>query len=248
VLGASGLASLVVLLIAHRALYQALQGSLWLAEGIRWRLNDLERRNFELYADRAALQTDKEALQTESRTDPLTGLANRRQLRETLDVEWNRCRREHRPLSCVILDVDHFKLFNDHYGHDSGDECLRRLGRVLGQSLRRAGDVAARYGGEEFMLVLPNTDIEGAMTVAEQLREAVAAERVAHAVSETAPHVTISLGTACLVPEEGVQLQELTKAADLALYEAKRQGRNRSVAADAEMHESARMAAKGMIG
>ena len=241
VLGASALVLLGVVLIAHRTLHRTIQSSWWSSMEQRSLLRRLQRSNQELFADRATLQN-------ESRTDSLTGLANRRRLEETLEEEWGRCRRARAILSCVMLDIDHFKRFNDRYGHDGGDECLRRIARVLTGNLRRAGDLVARYGGEEFMLLLPNTDCAGALVVAEQLREAVARERIPHEDSPTAPHVTISLGAASVVPDDGVLVQELPKAADLALYEAKRLGRDRVVAADAPMQESARMAAQRLIG
>lgn len=241
VLGAGALAGLAMLLVAHRTLHQALQGSLWMGVEQRSVLRRLQRFNQALFADR-------ETLQTESRTDSLTGLPNRRALEERLEIEWNRCRREGQHLACLLLDVDNFKRFNDHYGHDGGDACLRQVGVVLTQGVRRAGDLAARFGGEEFMLLLPSTDLDGALVFAEQLREQVAARRIAHETSEPLPFVTVSVGAASVLPDETTQSQELLKAADLALYEAKRLGRNRSVGADGQMHESARMAARGMIG
>jgi diguanylate cyclase (GGDEF)-like protein len=240
-LGAGTLAMLGLALVSHGLLHRQIQRMMWFGVERREWSARLERYNRELYADKAHLET-------ESRTDPLTGLSNRRYLEELLDREWNRCRREGQPLACVLLDIDHFKRFNDHYGHDGGDRCLRQVGQVLKNGLKRASDHAARYGGEEFMVLLPNTDLDGAVRVAEQLRQAVAARCIPHAASETADHLTVSLGAASMVPDEDTLVQELPKAADLALYEAKHQGRDRCVAADQSMRVSARMAARGLIG
>jgi len=179
-----------------------------------------------------ALSADRIALETESRTDPLTGLANRRYLEHTLHAEWNRCRRAATPLSCVMLDVDHFKAFNDHHGHDGGDACLRRVATLLADSIRRAGDVVARYGGEEFTVLLPDTGRDGAATVAELLKRTVADARIPHARSPIGAHLTVSVGFATLVPNRERHPAELLKAADLALYEAKRRGRDCVVMGD----------------
>jgi len=193
----------------------------------RARLSRLEEVNQALSADRVALET-------ESRTDPLTGLANRRYLEQMLHAEWNRCRRAATPLSCVMLDVDHFKAFNDHHGHDGGDACLRRVATLLADSIRRAGDVVARYGGEEFTVLLPDTGRDGAATVAELLKRTVADARIPHARSPIGAHLTVSVGFATLVPNRERHPAELLKAADLALYEAKRRGRDCVVMGDVE--------------
>jgi len=193
----------------------------------RARLSRLEEVNQALSADRVALET-------ESRTDPLTGLANRRYLEQMLHAEWNRCRRAATPLSCVMLDVDHFKAFNDHHGHDGGDACLRRVATLLADSIRRAGDVVARYGGEEFTVLLPDTGRDGAATVAELLKRTVADARIPHARSPIGAHLTVSVGFATLVPSRERHPAELLKAADLALYEAKRRGRDCVVMGDVE--------------
>ena len=207
----------------------------------RARLDRLEFTNEALFADR-------QALHTESRTDALTALANRRHLEETLRNEWSRCRRSRSPLSCVLLDVDHFKAYNDHYGHDGGDDCLRAVASLLADTSRRPGDLVARQGGEEFVLLLPETGSGGAATVAELIKRALAERDLPHAASPTAPRVTVSMGVATLVPDAERIPEELLKAADLALYEAKRSGRNCVVMADREALESARHAARGMIG
>jgi diguanylate cyclase (GGDEF)-like protein len=158
-------------------------------------------------------------------TDPLTGLANRRRLTETLEAEWRRAVRPKTPVAVAMIDIDHFKLYNDHYGHPAGDECLRRVAAVLRQHVRDT-DLVARYGGEEFAFVLPNTDVAGSSDVAERVRAAVEAMREPHARAERG-YVTLSIGTAAAVPSPDEPVQTLIDAADAQLYEAKRAGRNR---------------------
>lgn len=173
-----------------------------------------------------------------SETDPLTGLNNRRKLESGLEEEWRRHRWARRPLSAIMLDVDHFKAFNDAYGHRAGDECLRRVGSVIVDCLRRSGDLAARYGGEEFIVILPETDAEGAAAAAEAIRAAVQAAAIPHA-GATADVVTVSIGAATArfdgddanrggAPQTA---ESLVDTADRALYAAKRAGRNRVFAA-----------------
>lgn len=177
------------------------------------RTRDLERANQEL----ARL----------SLTDRLTEIANRRALEQFLDREWSRCVRKGLSISLLMADVDHFKAFNDRYGHPAGDECLRGIALVLRSSARRAGDLAARWGGEEFLVVLSETDAEGAVVVAERIRAAVEALRIAHEASPVSPHVTISVGCASGIPGRGRAWTSLVRAADEALYRSKRNGRNR---------------------
>jgi diguanylate cyclase (GGDEF)-like protein len=152
------------------------------------------------------------------------GLANRRHFEERSHAEWWRAVRTGSHLGAAIIDIDHFKLYNDHYGHVVGDECLRRVAAALRDSVRTT-DLVARYGGEEFVLILPNADIDGAYTLAERARAAVAALNEPHA---RAPDglVSISVGVAAIVPSEGATVEQLIKAADAELYEAKRCGRN----------------------
>jgi diguanylate cyclase (GGDEF)-like protein len=159
--------------------------------------------------------------------DGLTGLANRRRFDEVLDQECRRARREGAPLALIMTDVDFFKKYNDNYGHQGGDECLRRVASVLAESARRPADLAARYGGEEFAVVLPHTTEQGAATVAEALRAGVAGLNILHAGSVAAPHVTLSLGVAVAEPESAsMNPATLIEQADAALYEAKGAGRN----------------------
>ncbi len=182
----------------------------------------------ELVEDRTAeLQTANKLLQELSRVDGLTGIANRRRLDEELDREWKRMLREKRPLSVVLCDIDHFKLYNDTYGHQGGDDCLVKVATAITNSVNRPGDLTARYGGEEFCLVLPETAGLGAMRIAELVRKNVAELNLEHKSSPMAEMVTLSLGVATLVPDLGSQPSVLLEAADRALYQAKGNGRNR---------------------
>ncbi len=158
--------------------------------------------------------------------DGLTGVANRRRGDDYLEEVWARLRRNSLPLSIIMLDVDHFKAFNDNYGHQAGDECLMEVAKTLNTELKRPTDLVARYGGEEFMLILPDTSNEGAAQVAEQVRAAVESLKITHEHSSTGPVVTISAGTATIVPQAESSMELLIREADIALYRAKRMGRN----------------------
>ncbi len=166
-----------------------------------------------------------------SMTDGLTGIANRRNFDSHLEVEWKRGIRERQPLTLMLIDIDCFKAYNDHYGHLQGDDCLRRVARVLNEQTSRPRDLAARYGGEEFALILPHTD-SAARTLGEQCRAAVNARTLPHVTSSVASHITVSVGIACQIPQRGSQPTELIAMADQALYQAKRNGRNRVMLAD----------------
>ena len=160
-----------------------------------------------------------------SMTDGLTGIPNRRVFDELLVREWRRCARLQKPISVVMLDVDYFKKFNDRYGHQAGDECLKTAAKMIAGAVPRASDLAARYGGEEFVLILSETDAEGARAVANRIREQVAGLKVAN---EDSPHryVTLSCGISTVVPGDDIPVEKLVKSADNALYLAKKQGRN----------------------
>jgi diguanylate cyclase (GGDEF)-like protein len=159
--------------------------------------------------------------------DALTGLPNRRQFDQTLELEWNRALRNRRSLSLLILDVDCFKALNDLCGHQAGDECLQKIASALSESLRRAGEVAARYGGEEFAAILPDSDLSVALSVAESMRSAVLSLQIPHRGSTVYQFVSISVGAAAIQPNSANSPAELLAAADEALYRAKRNGRNR---------------------
>ena len=160
-----------------------------------------------------------------SNTDGLTGIANRRSLDRILALEWNRAQRAGTPLALVMLDVDSFKHFNDHYGHLAGDDCLRALAQALGKADRRAGELVARFGGEEFVVLLPDTTLSEALEAAQRMQHEVWSLAIPHA--ETTPGiVTFSLGVASLVPAREHLPEELVRQADTALYRAKAAGRN----------------------
>ncbi len=166
------------------------------------------------------------ALERLASCDGLTGIANRRSFDEKISLEWLRARREKSPMALLLLDVDHFKRFNDAYGHQAGDDCLRRVAQCLLAIVFRPGDLVARYGGEEFVVVLPSIDLSGALVVAERVREAVSQLAIPHAGSGFG-RVTVSIGVSAGVPSQNVDYQALIKAADIALYQAKGAGRNR---------------------
>ncbi|TDF80273.1 sensor domain-containing diguanylate cyclase [Pseudomonas sp. H9] len=157
-------------------------------------------------------------------TDSLTGLANRRQLDQVLRREWSRAQRTQRPLAVLMVDVDHFKAFNERHGHQGGDDALRQVASAIGRSIRRPADLAARYGGEEFLVVLPETERQGAQVLAERIRRSV--EALPLFGDDTAP-VTVSIGIGCYIPNTQQDLATLLGNADEALYCAKRNGRNR---------------------
>lgn len=161
-----------------------------------------------------------------SNLDGLTGIPNRRRFDVVFEHEWLRARREQEPLSLLMLDIDFFKKYNDSYGHVQGDTCLRAVAAAVKSALHRPADLAARYGGEEFALLLPNTEAQGAMAIAKQLKEGVAALQIEHYASEISPYVTVSIGGSCAVANTSMEARDLLDAADKALYDAKASGRN----------------------
>jgi len=173
-----------------------------------------------------------------SQTDGLTGLANRRLMDEFLDREWLRAIRHRSPISLLIIDIDFFKAYNDHYGHPEGDECLKRVAGKLKKLAHRPGDLVARYGGEEFAVILPDT--EKALGVAEHCCHAVEDLRLIHEYSDASEHVTVSIGVCTWVPDKGTDPSILIETADRALYMAKESGRNRVEIAAVEQIEPVR--------
>lgn len=181
------------------------------------------------------------ALKTLAAKDALTGLANRRSFDQAIEMEWSRADRSGRPLALLFADVDHFKLFNDNHGHQRGDECLRDIAGVIGKTAIRPTDLATRYGGEEFAIIMPDTDMAAAFTVAERLRHAVAEMRIALGEPADDACVTLSVGVATYVPgQEVVGPEWLVGQADQALYAAKHLGRNRVVSTDNMLLELAK--------
>lgn len=167
------------------------------------------------------------ALQSLVTKDGLTGIANRRCFDEGLAAEWNRALRDQTSLAMVMIDVDHFKRYNDSYGHQKGDDCLKKVARAMEEKIFRPADLVARYGGEEFVILMPNTDIAGACLVAERIVQHVRELSIPHETSDTADFVTISAGVAACVPAPSLAADQLLAAADSALYAAKHAGRNR---------------------
>jgi diguanylate cyclase (GGDEF)-like protein len=228
--------SLVVLVVAgggSRAkprMLSAVLGTTFVTALLLYRQNVVARENLRLYEDldqahrRLSLQAVE--LAEMATVDGLTGIPNRRAFDACLDEEWRRAARQRHWLTLVLVDVDHFKAYNDTYGHTRGDECLRAVAQALARSCRRAADLAARYGGEEFVLLLPETDPPGAQVMVTRVLEAVRDLAAPHESSSCAAIVTVSVGAVSLVPaKEGTALVALEQA-DAALYEAKGNGRN----------------------
>jgi diguanylate cyclase (GGDEF)-like protein len=190
------------------------------AETLRARVAE---KTSELQATVELLEQANTQLEALSLEDDLTGIANRRSFERALSDEWNRARRHEHPLALILLDLDHFKEINDRRGHPAGDDCLRRVGAFLDDAIRRSGDLVARYGGEEFAILLPATDGEGAIRVAESLREGIESLGVPYGSGRK---MTASCGVASLVPAGGITAESLVASADRALYAAKHSGRN----------------------
>ena len=174
------------------------------------------------------LQDANRLLEAQASTDGLTGVANRRHFDRVLALEWRRHARSASPLSLLLIDVDHFKKYNDAHGHLEGDDCLREVARTLQASVRRPGDLVARYGGEEFVVVLPETERPGGLAMAEMVRERLRLKGLPHGAPGAGPLVTLSMGGVSMVPGTGIPAEELIKRADRALYEAKAAGRDRA--------------------
>lgn len=192
-----------------------------------------ERRQYLLSLRRKHLLQDlgdvQQRLQQLSRVDSLTGLFNRRHFQQYLSQTWQRALHDHASVAVLMLDVDHFKPYNDRYGHPVGDQCLIQIAQAMQDSLRRPGDLVARYGGEEFIAVLPGADKDTAHQAAERIREAIIKLAIPHEASATADTVTASIGVISCRAREAVHEQDLIAAADSALYKAKEAGRNRVV-------------------
>ena len=173
------------------------------------------------------LKRQGDYLRSMAMLDGLTGVANRRKLEARLEAAWSQACRDNGPLSLIMIDVDYFKKYNDHYGHQSGDQCLRRLAMALAATLNRPYDLLARYGGEEFACLLPDTDLAGAERVAQKMLAAVAELRIEHLASEVGSQVSLSLGAATVLASDRLTPQELLRCADEQLYLAKAGGRAR---------------------
>ena len=188
-------------------------------------LNDIsEYKQVEL-----ALQKANSELQRLATLDDLTQIANRRRFDEHLLQEWRRARRDHTALAAVLCDIDYFKSYNDHYGHLRGDDALHAVAQTIQKVLKRPMDVAARFGGEEFAIILPNTDVQGAIRVAQDVKDALAEMKIEHATSKTDGFLTCSFGVASIIPVDDETLKKLIDMSDKALYLAKANGRNQIV-------------------
>jgi len=209
-----------------------------LAEQARLR-NEIEAANLRLeekVMERTSeLEEVNRKLADLSVTDGLTGLANRRRFDEVFESEWQRAKRRGRHLAIAMIDVDQFKAYNDYFGHQAGDECLRKIGAVLSSKVQRAGELTARYGGEEFVAILPGFQRDDALSMAEIIRGAVLDLGLEHIKDPGPGVVTVSVGVAALIPDFDSSPENLLRDADAAMYEAKRRGRNNVVLADEQI-------------
>lgn len=183
-------------------------------------------------ATQVRLKQQADLLRFQATRDGLTGLFNRREFNVQLDRDWRSCKREQKPMSLLMMDIDHFKLYNDTYGHQEGDKCLQLVATTIREQVKRGRDRVARYGGEEFVCLLPQTGAQVAKDIAEKVRAAVQALAIPHAASPTSATVSISVGGACEKQFAEHTSEGLLKRADDYLYQAKDQGRNRIVVLD----------------
>ena len=226
-------AAVILLLFAGWRYSRQIQNELKKQRDLRTELTTAkEMLEIKVQQRTAELESVNQQLETLSITDELTGLANRRRFDSYWAQEWQRAVRQGTPLAVIMIDVDHFKNYNDHYGHPLGDECLRQLGALLRVTIRRAGELAARYGGEEFVVALPGATAQQAADTATALLAAVQAAQILHAASPVSNVITLSLGVATGYPGTNDDRAHLIKLADEALYRAKHLGRNRIVMAD----------------
>lgn len=177
-------------------------------------------------AQAAALQKANQYLQNIANLDGLTQIPNRRQFDEYLNQEWRRLSREKLPLSLILCDIDYFKDYNDYYGHLAGDTCLKEVAQTIERAVKRPADLVARYGGEEFAVIMPNTNAEGALRVAELIQLEIKQLQIPHSQSKVSAYITLSLGISSQVPTQESQANFLIDAADQVLYAAKKQGRD----------------------
>ncbi|MFN2267825.1 MAG: diguanylate cyclase domain-containing protein [Desulfonatronovibrio sp.] len=172
------------------------------------------------------LKRYRDYLENISMKDGLTGVPNRRKMDEYLEQEWKRSKRKNKPISLLMLDIDHFKLYNDNYGHSQGDECLKKIASAIEKSLSRPADLAARFGGEEFVCILPETDEQGAKVIARRVQKNIKELSIPHEYSPVDSLITLSIGIATTNPDESASQEDLLNNADQMLYQAKNSGRN----------------------
>jgi diguanylate cyclase (GGDEF)-like protein len=198
---------------------------------LKTEMNQRKAREEDLLVLNNRLAEMNRELEKLSTTDSLTGLANRRSFNEFLSREWLREQRERQPFSVIMIDIDHFKNYNDHYGHLEGDVCLQKVAWALQSALCRPGDLLARYGGEEFVAILPHTDLQGAVELAENLHQRIRELELEHQASLVSSNVTVSAGIASVIPNQNFSPSQVVAMADKALYAAKQAGRNQSAIA-----------------
>lgn len=182
----------------------------------------IQEKSDEIYKINEDLRQANQKLIRLSQVDSLTGIYNRSTFDRTIKKEWDRCRRHATPLSLFMIDIDFFKAYNDNYGHQAGDDCIRRVAETLSGCMKRASDVVARYGGDEFSVILPHMEREKALQLAENLKIKLAELAIPHNYSSVSAYVTVSIGVHTVVPSNGLSIEELLKASDKALYEAKK--------------------------
>ncbi|MAF83856.1 MAG: diguanylate cyclase [Chromatiales bacterium] len=187
----------------------------------------ISNREEEIRTRTRELEEANTTLERLSREDSLTGLANRRWFAQFLAQAWRTALRKKQAISILIMDIDDFKAYNDNYGHQKGDECLKLVAQAIHKSVGRASDLVSRYGGEEFVVVLGETPLEGALKIAEQIRAAVEALGIVHKDAKFHPYVTLSIGVTSSLPSHDTQPETVLIAADRAMYNAKHEGKNR---------------------
>jgi len=192
-------------------------------------LDKLDREMIRSASIEKRLQRANQKLRVLARVDTLTGIANKRQLKDYLDREWRRHGRDQAPLSLILCDIDHFKAYNDHFGIQHGDDTLQRVAKIIEDSLHRPADLAARHAGSVFAALLPNTEIGQARHVAATMQEKIAAQAIPHPRSPLGKILTLSLGVTTVIPSERMQASILMATAERALADAKEQGQNRSI-------------------
>lgn len=206
-----------------------LTGIIFMLFKIRIKNIETQRKKLQKLVDERTKQLKKanDALEHLAKEDGLTGIANHRTFQDYLDKEWDRARREQKPISLIMADVDFFKLFNDTYGHQAGDDCLIMIAQVMKSVLNRPADLVARYGGEEFGIIMPNTDLKGGAFIAKKIKQDIIDKQISFKESSIKNVVTVSLGVATLIPSKENDKSILILSADKSLYQAKRLGRNR---------------------
>lgn len=218
----------IIILLA--VIFVAFQFSNLRAKVLKKRAQELEKiveeRTHQLEDSKQKLEKANLQLERLAATDGLTGIANRRHCMNFLEREWRRAMRNQQPLSLLLADVDYFKDYNDTYGHLKGDDCLKQVARTISSLINRPGDLVARYGGEEFLVVLTETPAQGALKLAEDVRQSIEAVQIPHRSSKVTDHVTISIGAASIIPSPQSSLTEFLEKTDQALYQAKQAGRN----------------------